>query len=173
MSGRITVAPCGHTGETIIGTYVKCLMGCEGAAVISKRAEPGHVLNCKCKPCQIRQRAVAIVLRTRDGKDFIRIDWDGTTDEIVFDATKSGDIKNYVFLDADGKPVAKGSTSAYLMPGQARIKARFMLNDADSTKMCVGAVEMVHEETLEEMVAQVQKIILTNMMAPPVGFFIP
>lgn len=145
MSGRITVAPCGHTGETIIGTYVKCLMGCEGKPVMTKRAEPGHVPNCKCKPCQIRQRTVAIVLRTRDGKDYIRLEWDGTVDEIVFDATKSGDIKNYVFLDADGKPVARGNTDAYLMPGQARIKTKFMLGDADSTRMSTGVVEMVRK----------------------------
>lgn len=27
--GRISVAPCGHKGEMIIGTYVKCLAGCD------------------------------------------------------------------------------------------------------------------------------------------------
>lgn len=28
-NGKIGVAPCGHTGEAIIGTYYKCLVGCD------------------------------------------------------------------------------------------------------------------------------------------------
>lgn len=30
--GKISVAPCGHKGEAIIGTYVKCLAGCDSNA---------------------------------------------------------------------------------------------------------------------------------------------
>lgn len=30
--GKVSVAPCGHKGETIIGTYVKCLVGCDSQA---------------------------------------------------------------------------------------------------------------------------------------------
>jgi hypothetical protein len=29
MAGKIGKAPCGHEGEHIIGTYVRCLKGCD------------------------------------------------------------------------------------------------------------------------------------------------
>ena len=33
MYGKAVTAPCGHPGETIIGTYVRCLRGCDANAV--------------------------------------------------------------------------------------------------------------------------------------------
>lgn len=172
MSGRITLAPCGHTGETIIGTYVKCLMGCEGAPVMNKRATPGHVRDCRCKPCQIRQRAVAIVLRTRDGKDFAKTEWNGEDDEIVIESKKSGNVTNYNFLDADGKVVAKGSTNATLYPGQARIKVKFMLNDAGTVSMTKGVIDMVPDRTLRGVTIMFNGKVITGA-APGVGYWVP
>ncbi len=32
MSGRAGTAPCGHPGTYIIGTYVKCMQGCDDTA---------------------------------------------------------------------------------------------------------------------------------------------
>lgn len=132
-TGRISVAPCGHTGETIVGSYVRCLVGCEGTPVASKRGEPGHVLNCTCAPCQIRRRTSKIVLRTRDGKDFAVIDWDGVQDVIVHTPTKSGELTNYKFLDADNKIVAQGALkNLFIEAGyELKIKTKLMM-DASS-----------------------------------------
>lgn len=39
MYGKAAIAPCGHAGETIIGTYVKCLKGCDH---VKKETPPGY-----------------------------------------------------------------------------------------------------------------------------------
>lgn len=128
-SGRIAVAPCGHTGETIIGTYVKCLQGCEGAAATSGRGEPGHVLNCACKPCQIRRLAQEIVLRTKDGKDMVRLPWDGVSKELRFTPNKSGHIMHYHFVDGGGKVIAQGNLDTYVSAGNEVIaRPKFMMD---------------------------------------------
>lgn len=126
--GRISVAPCGHTGEVIIGTYVKCVQGCEGPAFVPRRGEVGHVLNCACQNCKIRRVAKYIVLRDRDGKDWAKIEWDGATDVVVGKSGKSGSIKHYQFLDENGKVVAKGNTSAALYPGEFKINVKYMMD---------------------------------------------
>lgn len=145
MSGRIAVAPCGHTGETIIGTYVKCLVGCEGPAVQNARGEPGHVLNCACGSCRIRRKATHVVYRTRDGKDFVKLEWDGVTDKFRFVTEKSGWISGYRFLDGDGKTIAEGRIAdsfgepVYVEAGIPMIgQAKFMLRDAGVTMSLEG-----------------------------------
>lgn len=137
MTGKIAVAPCGHNGETIIGTYVRCLQGCEGGAKVARRGEPGHVDNCACKPCQIRRRTTTIVLRTRDGQDFTRFNWDGIEDQLHFISNKSGWVCAFKFLDKDGKVVADGRIQdgwgepVYCEAGYSMtIKTKFMMGDA-------------------------------------------
>ncbi len=118
MSGRISVAPCGHTGEVIIGTYIKCLLGCEGKAAMSARGEPGHVPNCTCKPCQIRRRTVAILLRSHDGKDIARMPWNGSDNKLRVLCEVAGSICAYKFLDMDNKVVAAGNIDdVYVVAG--------------------------------------------------------
>ena len=138
MSGRIAVAPCGHTGETIIGNYVKCLVGCEGKAELSKRGEPGHVVNCACKPCKIRRLARTVVLRTRDGKDIAKAEWDGISETLSIIATADGYIAGYRFLDENGNVVADGAVkNAFgdaVFAGKDEpltAKTKFMLRDSN------------------------------------------
>jgi hypothetical protein len=40
MIGALATAPCGHRGEAVIGDYVRCLEGCEGAPVDAEPAPP-------------------------------------------------------------------------------------------------------------------------------------
>lgn len=45
MIGKIGIAPCGHVGEHIIGTFVRCLeLGCDGTPpaprVFARRSNP-------------------------------------------------------------------------------------------------------------------------------------
>lgn len=109
MFGKVSVAPCGHTGETIIGNYVRCAVGCDsGSPRIARRGEPGHVVDCACKPCQIRRRATEIVLRTKSGRDFVRVAWNGVQDELKVQVQGSDYVTNYKFLDSDGNIVAQG-----------------------------------------------------------------
>lgn len=96
-------APCGHPGIPIIGTYVQCALGCDGSAPARHRGEPGHVMNCACRPCQLRRRVMVIVLRTRDGRDARRMPWDGITDIIKFTSAEPAEVRHILFVDADGK----------------------------------------------------------------------
>lgn len=38
--GKQQKAPCGHPGETVIGTYVRCLHGCDGEAAAPHYIRP-------------------------------------------------------------------------------------------------------------------------------------
>ena len=159
--GKTSIAPCGHTGEHIIGTYVKCSQGCEGPAIVPRRGEPGHVENCACKPCQFRRNTKTIVLRDKGGKDWYKVEWDGVSDEIKGEATKSGDIRHYHFLDADGKVIGKGITSSYVEVGTFRIRVKTMM---DSLVACTIATKAVYQK-LSDFV----KITVTLMPAPSMG----
>lgn len=161
-SGRIAVAPCGHTGETIIGTYVKCLQGCEGAAAVSGRGEPGHVLNCACKPCQIRRLTKEVVLRTKDGKDLVRLPWDGVSKDLRFTPGKSGYVMHYHFVDNDGKIIARGNLDKYLDAGvEAIARPKFMMDK----------ISMVVERSYEGVKDAVKKYITMTFVNPGnVGF---
>ncbi len=111
MEGRSGTAPCGHPGEAVIGTYYRCLTGCD--AVAKKTATPprrglaGHVEMCACKPCQIHRRVTHIVLRSYDGKDLATIEWDGVSSYVTWKATKSGRIRHWRMFDADGPVVVE------------------------------------------------------------------
>lgn len=142
MSGRISVAPCGHTGETIIGNYVKCLVGCDGKPAASARGEVGHVPGCTCVPCQIRRRTTKIVLRTREGKDFAVIPWDGVSDSIEFTPSNHGFVTNYRFLDKDDKVVAQGAISdTFLDSGyKAVIKTKLFIDACVKMGVCNGGI---------------------------------
>lgn len=174
MSGRIDVAPCGHTGEVIIGTYIKCLQGCEGEAVHPKRGELGHVRDCACKPCQIRRKTVTIVIRDKGGTDWMKVDWDGSTDVIIAKSSKSGYLRHYKFLDADGKVVGSGSTEGYCDPGEIKIHAKKMLDAIVSSTVAKWVVEEIVNEAdyIQVMVGgQTFKIKAPTQM--PMGFFVP
>lgn len=136
MQGRTAVAPCGHTGEVIIGSYVKCLVGCEGKPVVSMRGEPGHVANCSCKPCQIRRNTVTIVIRSKQGDNIASVPWDGTTNEVLFTPVKAGYAMHYRFLDKDGKIVAQGNLDAYLDAGYpVTVKVNMILDGANKMEI--------------------------------------
>lgn len=61
-NGRRAIAPCGHLGETVIGTYVQCL-SCDNAAapkavIDRERTEPLWVPCCPgCKSYDIERFA--------------------------------------------------------------------------------------------------------------------
>lgn len=109
MHGRITLAPCGHTGETIIGSYVKCLTGCDGKPTMSARGEPGHVDRCVCVRCNIRRDSTHIVLRDRGGYVTLKCEWNGMGEMLTVTAPRIGSVLNYKFLDVNGATVALGS----------------------------------------------------------------
>jgi hypothetical protein len=154
INGRTAVAPCGHTGETIIGNYVRCLMGCEGAQVMSKRGVPGHVLNCACAPCQIRRRVTNIVLRDKAGKDFLRIPWDGITNELIVEAPSNGSIRGYLLLDQDGKTVARGTLEVYVEPGKLKVRTNFLIDAVVACVVCKGGLYQSMETLLDSAYAR-------------------
>jgi len=108
MNGKITVAPCGHTGETIIGNFVLCRQGCDGGTKVARRGEVGHVDNCACKPCQLRRITTTIIIRSKKGETIASLPWDGATDLISFTPKNDCWASDYQMLDADGKVIAKG-----------------------------------------------------------------
>jgi hypothetical protein len=71
MNGACKPAPCGHPGEVVIGSYVRCLSGCDGAvpqAVNHEKTEPvarkhdwslgGMFLYCKvCRVSEMNAKA--------------------------------------------------------------------------------------------------------------------
>lgn len=148
-NGKVAIAPCGHTGETIIGNYVRCLVGCEGAPLMPKRGVPGHVDNCACKPCQFRRITTHIVLRDRNGKNWMQIEWDGIADAIEVDGKKSGEIRAFLFLDKDGNTVAKGMIEASLVPGKFVIKPKFMIDGLVMNQVTRGCVWQSMEAKLD------------------------
>lgn len=109
MNGKASVAPCGHTGETIIGSYVRCLQGCEGKAVIDPRREPGHFNACSCFGCDVRRRAHILALRDSKGRTLSATIWDGVTSEIKPDITMSGFVSGFILSDKFGKTVYQDS----------------------------------------------------------------
>ncbi len=137
MNGKISVAPCGHTGETVIGTYVKCLQGCDGGVKSIRRGEVGHVENCACKPCQLRRITQTIVIKAKNGDVITTVPWDGASDEIQFMPDKDYWAADYQMLDKDGKIIASGP----LMDGlggpigivggwPARLRTKFLMDKA-------------------------------------------
>jgi hypothetical protein len=50
---------------------------------------------------------VAIVLRTRDGRDARRVPWDGIVDVVKFRAAESAAVRHMLFIDAEGKTVLR------------------------------------------------------------------
>lgn len=128
-NGKVAVAPCGHTGETIIGTYVRCLAGCEGPKLISKRGVAGHVDNCACKPCQYRRKTHYITMRDRTGKEYIKVEWDGSSNDILgkMDIEEVVMIRAFSFLDEYGEVVVKGMCQAYVYPGNLTVRADKLL----------------------------------------------
>jgi hypothetical protein len=158
--GKTSVAPCGHTGEVIIGTYVKCSQGCEGPAVVPRRGEIGHVENCACKPCQIRRKVTTILLRDKNGKDWLKFEWDGVTNELVTQTTKSGHIRHYQFLDADGKIIVRGDTNAWIEPGGVRINIKMLMDDAVKCVVSKGAIYQKFSDLVT--------VTITVNKAPPV-----
>lgn len=124
MSGRVSVAPCGHHGEYIIGNYIKCLAGCDTASVKHKmevrvikpprRGTAGHVDECDCVPCQVRKSATRILLRTQNGGTLAEIPWDGVTDTFTATINMSGTIKGFWFVDNPGNVIAQGTLSSFL-----------------------------------------------------------
>jgi hypothetical protein len=72
-------------------------------------------------------------LRTKDGKDFAVLDWDGVKDVIKFTPSKPGHLTNYRFLDSNDKVVAQGVLKdIYVESGyELNIKTKLMM-DASS-----------------------------------------
>lgn len=105
-------APCGHVGEVVVGTYVRCLQGCEGGAAKTggRLGEPGHVEACACRRCRIRRAATTIVVRSREGKDVVRVPWDGTAESVTWSPKEDADARNWMLLDAEGAVLASGHT---------------------------------------------------------------
>lgn len=94
MSGRQAVAPCGHTGEVIIGTYVRCEV-CDPpnfrsgvgfrpyaevrAAMDAQQFKgwPQHVRDCACGHCKHARRVCYFDARTKDGRTAWIAEWYG------------------------------------------------------------------------------------------------
>lgn len=47
MIGKSSKAPCGHKGEVVVGNYVRCLEGCEGAVPEYVKPEITEKYPCK------------------------------------------------------------------------------------------------------------------------------
>lgn len=137
MNGKTAVAPCGHTGEHIIGNFILCRQGCGGGTKSSRRGEVGHVENCACKPCQLRRITHTIVVKSKQGKVIATIPWDGVEDEIKFIPGLDAWASDFQMLDKDGKVVTRGILSdgygnpvALVGGWSATIKAKFLVNAA-------------------------------------------
>jgi hypothetical protein len=110
-----TLAPCGHPGRVVIGTYVECSLKCaEKSAPV--RGVPGHVVMCACKPCQVRRDGVRIVLRSKDGKDVVSMPWDGIARQLVFSSAARSAIRHWWLLDKDDCILASGALSFDMVP---------------------------------------------------------
>jgi hypothetical protein len=147
--GRVTVAPCGHTGETIIGTYVKCLQGCEGPAELPRRAEIGHVRDCACKGCKIRRVGAYIALKDGRGKIVNSVPWDGTGDSIKATVTVSSVVKHIVILDDQKRIVETGNIDVDIVPGIITIKFGKLLKDGAAL-----IIQQSMEDHLDEALRQ-------------------
>lgn len=122
------MAPCGHAGEVVIGTYVRCNVGCDSASVAAggpvrvmnppRRGTPGHVDGCACRPCQVRRRVCTIVLRSRGGADAAVIPWDGIATVLPWRAVASADVRNWRMLDETGGIVADGAIVDHVWAGR-------------------------------------------------------
>lgn len=151
-NGKVSVAPCGHTGETIIGNYVRCLLGCEGAPVMAKRGVMGHVDNCACKPCQYRRVTARILLKSKRGGHTKIIDWDGTSTVVISQTNLDTEIRSFQLLDKDDKVIAKGMAQAYVYPGMlsvepGRLIEAFLNNEV--AKHCIQQSEDTISEGLD------------------------
>lgn len=121
-------APCGHPGEVIIGTFVRCLQGCDSARTNppARRGVPGHVEMCACKPCQIRRRTRTIIIRSKAGEDLCRAAWNGRDDNpyVLFD--RAGLPRHFALLDEDGNIIASGvldqAHAVFAGPGMINIQ---------------------------------------------------
>lgn len=127
--GRFGVAPCGHTGEAIIGNYYRCVEGCDRiktknpavtgqlTPMTPRRGELGHIDGCMCNPCQIRRGAVAIELRTRDGKTLQSLPWNGVDKKLKWTSKVAGHVMNWRMLDKNGNVTASGALEAFVEVG--------------------------------------------------------
>lgn len=163
--GKTAIAPCGHTGEVIVGTYVKCSQGCEGPAIIPNRGEPGHVINCACKPCKIRRKTAFIVLRDKGGKDWAKLEWDGVTDVLSSATPKSGDLRHFKFIDTDGKVIGTGNLNAFIGIGEFKVHARKML---DALMTCSVAKDVVTPKGLRHY--DPNKVVITFRGIPLIPY---
>lgn len=119
MSNSI-LAPCGHPGERIIGTYVRCLSGCEGAvAIVPDRGVPGHVVACACADCRFRRAATTIVLRNRKGESIASVPYDGKSTATLNWTGFPQAVVHFQILDKDGQVLCHGPVNPvwWLFPG--------------------------------------------------------
>ncbi len=126
-------APCGHVGEPIIGTFVRCLAGCDSkmkSTGSGRRGSPGHVVDCACKPCQIHRSVTTIVLRSALGEDMARIPWDGVTLVPRGRVTTPGSVRGWRMLDTDGSIVAENTAGGYLSRGDVEVEIKTMMDEA-------------------------------------------
>jgi hypothetical protein len=120
-------APCGHPGEPVVGTYVRCLQGCakdprvHTTPIAKKRGEVGHVDYCGCKPCTLRRRARKVVFRTKKGVT-AEVAWDGIAKEVSWMAPAVKDkLRHWRIVDEDGDTLADGMLDVEFSPGDALI----------------------------------------------------
>jgi hypothetical protein len=111
-------APCGCPGEVIIGTFVRCLKGCDGGPVLmNARRTPGHADMCACRPCQIRRQVRTIVLRSKDGRDVATLAWNGSSTSVRGYSNTHEYVRHWKMLDTEGAVVASGMVEWYLTGG--------------------------------------------------------
>lgn len=105
-------APCGHAGEVVVGTYVRCIEGCEGAKPASGRGVVGHVCDCACVACRNCRRVAWFATRTKDGADSVKLYWGGKADGLAFQMyLPDAKIRHLNAVDADGVVVASHALS--------------------------------------------------------------
>lgn len=116
-------APCGHPGEYVIGTYVRCLQGCTKDPHTSayqppapKKGEPGHVDLCACPACTVRRRGNEVVLRTKDGRE-VRLPWDGAKPKVSWTADMQVTVRHWKLVDKDGDVLLDGTCNLNVPPG--------------------------------------------------------
>lgn len=100
-------APCGHVGERVIGAYVRCTEGCEGARKQALRGDDGHVEGCACARCQIKRKAVSIELVGSKGELLAKADWNGRDDIIRVVICAAGWCTSMRLVDAEGKAIRR------------------------------------------------------------------